>query len=192
MIATLPAGNYTAVLRGANSSTGIAVVEGYDLTQATGKIGNISTRGFAQTGDGAMIGGFLVGNQTTKMVVRAIGPSLAPFGVPTPLADPTVELRNANGDLLDSNNNWKVRDSDGTSQQPPLRRLASNQRTTWNPRWWRRFRLEITPASSGGRVMGRGTQWWKHTICSSDQKSKVAASRRSREATIRRAAVGSL
>jgi hypothetical protein len=120
MIATLPAGNYTAVLRGANSSTGIAVVEGYDLAQVTGKIGNISTRGFVQTGDGAMIGGFIVGNQTTKVVVRAIGPSLAPFGVPTPLADPTLELRNANGDLLDSNNNWKVRDSDGTSQQATI------------------------------------------------------------------------
>ncbi|MFN2541598.1 MAG: choice-of-anchor R domain-containing protein [Chthoniobacterales bacterium] len=120
LIATLPSGNYTAVLRGANNATGIAVVEGYDLAQSTGKIGNISTRGFVQTGDGAMIGGFIIGNQTTKVVVRAIGPSLSAFGVPTPLANPTLELRDANANLLDSNNNWKVRDSDGASQQATI------------------------------------------------------------------------
>jgi hypothetical protein len=112
----LPPGNYTAVLRGANNSTGIAVVEGYDLSQATGKFGNISTRGFVQTGDGAMIGGFIVGNQTDRVVVRAIGPSLGQFGVPSPLANPTVELRDVNGVLLDSNDNWKVRDSGGSQQ----------------------------------------------------------------------------
>jgi hypothetical protein len=120
LIATLPPANYTAVLRGVNDTTGIAVVEGYDLSQSTAKIGNISTRGFVQTGDGAMIGGFIIGNQTTKVVVRAIGPSLGAFGVPTPLADPTLELRDVNGTLLDSNNDWKVRDSDGSSQQATI------------------------------------------------------------------------
>jgi photosystem II stability/assembly factor-like uncharacterized protein len=93
IVASLAPGNYTAVLRGANNSTGIAVVEGYDLTQASAKFGNISTRGFVQTGDGAMIGGFIIGNQTTRVVVRAIGPSLGAFGVPSPLANPTLELR---------------------------------------------------------------------------------------------------
>ena len=120
LIATLPAGNYTAVLRGANNTTGIAVVEGYDLAQSIGKIGNISTRGLVQTGNGAMIGGFIIGNQTTKVVVRAIGPSLGGFGVPTPLANPTLEVRDVNGVLLDSNNNWTVRDNDGTSQQAAI------------------------------------------------------------------------
>src|SRR4029077_10530247 len=120
LIATLPPANYTAVLRGVNDTTGIAVVEGYDLSQSTAKIGNISTRGFVQTGDGAMIGGFIIGNQTTKVVVRAIGPSLGAFGVPTPLADPTLELRDVNGTLLDSNNDWKVRESDGSSQQATI------------------------------------------------------------------------
>ena len=67
-----------------------------------------------------MIGGFIIGNQTTKVVVRAIGPSLGAFGVPTPLANPTLELRDANANLLDSNNNWKVRDSDGASQQAAI------------------------------------------------------------------------
>jgi photosystem II stability/assembly factor-like uncharacterized protein len=120
IVATLAPGSYTAVLRGANNSTGIGVVEGYDLTQAIGKFGNISTRGFVQTGDGAMIGGFILGNQTTRVVVRAIGPFLGQFGVPDPLADPTLEVRNSNGGLLVSNNNWKTRDSDGSSQEAQI------------------------------------------------------------------------
>lgn len=119
IIATLPPANYTAVLRGANNSTGIAVVEGYDLSQATAKLANISTRGFVQTGDGAMIGGFIIGNQTINVVVRAIGPSLSAANVPTPLANPTLELRDINGNLLNSNDNWKVR-PDGTSQQAQI------------------------------------------------------------------------
>lgn len=119
IIASLAPGNYTALLRGANNSTGIAVVEGYDLSQAIAKFGNISTRGFVQTGDGAMIGGFILGNQTTRVVLRAIGPSLGAFGVPTPLANPTLELRDSNGSLLDSNDNWKTR-PDGSSQQADI------------------------------------------------------------------------
>jgi hypothetical protein len=119
IIATLPPSNYTAVLRGANNTTGIAVVEGYDLSQASGKVGDVSTRGFVQTGDGAMIGGFIVGNQATQIVVRAIGPSLGAVGVPTPLADPTLELHDPNGALLDSNDNWKV-SSNGGSQQAEI------------------------------------------------------------------------
>ena len=117
IVATLAPGSYTAALRGANNSTGVAVVEGYDLTPAIGKFGNISARGFVQTGDEAMIGGFILGNQTTRVVVRALGPFLGQFSVPDPLADPTLEVRNSNGGLLVSNNNWKTRDSDGSSQQ---------------------------------------------------------------------------
>jgi hypothetical protein len=120
MIATLSPAGYTAVLSGVNNSTGIAVVEGYDLSESTARIGNISTRGFVRTGNGAMIGGFIIGNQTINVVIRAIGPSLSSFNVPMSLADPTLELRDVNGVLLDSNDNWKVRSSDGSSQQAQI------------------------------------------------------------------------
>jgi len=66
-----------------------------------------------------MIGGFIVGNQATQIVVRAIGPSLAALQVPTPLADPTLELHDPNGAVLDSNDNWKV-SSGGGSQQAAI------------------------------------------------------------------------
>ena len=120
MIVLLPTGSYTAVLRGANNSTGIGVVEGYDLSQAQARFRNISTRGFVQTGNGAMIAGFIVGNTNPQMVVRAIGPTLGQFGVPTPLANPTLEVRDSNGVLVSSNDNWKTR-PDGSSQEADIR-----------------------------------------------------------------------
>jgi uncharacterized repeat protein (TIGR03803 family) len=109
IVATLPANNsaYTAILAGKNGGTGIGVVEAYDLDQtADSRLANISTRGFVNTGDNALIGGFICGPNTT-VVVRAIGPSLTQFGVHNALIDPSLELRDANGDLVLSNNNWR-------------------------------------------------------------------------------------
>jgi streptogramin lyase len=110
LIATLEPGNYTAVLQGVNGSTGIGVVEVFDLNQATpSKLANISTRGFVNSGDNVMIGGFIVrpgGGTETRVVVRAIGPSLRP-GIANALDDPTLELHDHNGATIASNNNWK-------------------------------------------------------------------------------------
>ncbi len=107
--ATLAPGNYTALLRGNDGGTGVALVEAYDLTPASGKLANISTRAFVSTGPDIAIAGFILGNQSgaDRIVVRGIGPSLAAAGVPNPLANPLLELRNGNGALLLSNNDWK-------------------------------------------------------------------------------------
>lgn len=96
---------YTAILRGANNGTGIGVVEAYDLDPtADSKLANISTRGLVQSGDNVLIAGIIVvGQAPQKVIVRAIGPSLS---VPGKMADPTLELRGSNGDLLEANDNW--------------------------------------------------------------------------------------
>jgi photosystem II stability/assembly factor-like uncharacterized protein len=110
IVATLLPGAYTAVLAGENQGTGIGLVEIYDVNQtADSQLANISTRGFVQTGDDVMIGGFILGgsSQTTGVIVRGIGPSLAQFGLSNLLADPTLELRDSNGALLTSNNDWQ-------------------------------------------------------------------------------------
>jgi N-acetylneuraminic acid mutarotase len=121
MIAELPAGNYTAIVRGVNNTMGVGLVEVYDLSPEINSIlGNISTRSFVQTGDNVMIGGFIVqGVSQKRVIIRAIGPDLARYGVPTPLADPTLELYDANGDLIASNDNWQHTIIDGiiTSDQ---------------------------------------------------------------------------
>ena len=110
MLVELPAGAYTAVVSGVSGGTGVALIEVYDLDgTATSTLANISTRGFIQTGDNVMIGGFIFGGGTgaTKVLVRGIGPSLAAGGVENPLADPTLELFNGNGDSVAVNDNWQ-------------------------------------------------------------------------------------
>jgi pimeloyl-ACP methyl ester carboxylesterase len=109
IVATLTPGAYTAILRGKNNGTGVAVVEAYDLNQAAdSKLANISTRGFVDTADNVMIGGIIVGPAASStLLVRAIGPSLSNFGVPNSLADPLLELYNGNGATVASNDNWK-------------------------------------------------------------------------------------
>jgi len=108
IVETFPANNsaYTAIVRGVNNGTGIGVVEAYDLNQAVdSKLANISTRGLVQTGDNVLIGGMIVlGQSPLRVIVRAIGPSLP---VPGALSDPTLELRDGNGGLIRSNDNWR-------------------------------------------------------------------------------------
>ena len=111
--ATLNPGAYTAVVRGKNNTSGVALVEVYDLSQAVlAKLANISTRAFVSTGDNIVIAGFMLGNNPPqagddRIVVRGIGPSLTAVGVPNALADPTLELRDGNGALLVANNDWQ-------------------------------------------------------------------------------------
>jgi hypothetical protein len=108
IVATLPANgaNYTVVLRDAGNSTGIGLVEVYDLdSSANSQLANISTRGQVRTGDDVLIAGTIIlGDTPQRVLVRAIGPSL-PFAGTLP--DPTLELRDGNGELLAANDNWR-------------------------------------------------------------------------------------
>ena len=110
IVANLPAGNYTAIVRGVNNTTGVALVEAYDLSPETDSfLGNISTRSFVQTGDNVMIGGFIVAaTESKRVIVRAIGPELTGYGIPNALANPRLELYDANGALIASNDNWRT------------------------------------------------------------------------------------
>ena len=110
IIANLQPGNYTAIVRGVNNTTGVGLVEVYDLSPGTTSLlGNISTRGFVQTGDNVMIGGFIVqGTGAKRVIIRAIGPELTQHGITNPLADPTLELHNATGALIGFNDNWQT------------------------------------------------------------------------------------
>jgi hypothetical protein len=109
LVRTLPANgtNYTAVVRGVNNTTGIAVVQAYDLNRTVdSKLANISTRGFVQTGNDVLFAGMIVlGTGPQKVIVRAIGPSLTLAGK---MADPNLELRDANGGIVRANDNWRV------------------------------------------------------------------------------------
>ncbi|MDP9099133.1 MAG: DVUA0089 family protein, partial [Verrucomicrobiota bacterium] len=91
-----------------NGSTGTALVEVYDGDlKADSQLANISTRGFVGAGDDVLIAGFVVGTGLGDVVVRALGPSLAQFGVADPIADPTLELHDGNGNVT-SNDDWQI------------------------------------------------------------------------------------
>jgi hypothetical protein len=110
--ATLAPGNYTAIVRGNGTGKGIALVEVYDLNSAANsKLGNLSTRAFVQINNNVVIAGFILGNHSgaDRIIVRGLGPSLSSYGVPNPLQDPTLELRDQNGVLLAANDNWTDR-----------------------------------------------------------------------------------
>jgi acid phosphatase len=108
---SLDPGNYTVVLSGKNDTTGLGLVEAYDIEQATSaKLLNISTRGRVQTGDDVMIGGIIIGGpDPARVIFRGAGPSISRGGVPASetLADPTLELHNENGATIGFNDNWK-------------------------------------------------------------------------------------
>jgi PKD repeat protein len=124
LVRTLNPGSYTVVLRGKNNTTGIGLIEAYDLDPfSNSKLANISTRGLVLTGDNVMIAGFVAGPANaapTGIVIRGLGPSLRNSGVSSPLADPTLELHDANGTKVKTNDNWKIDDASGQSQQSDI------------------------------------------------------------------------
>ena len=109
IIADLQPGNYTAIVRGVNDTTGVALVEVYDFNPGVSStLGNISTRSFVQIGEHVMIGGFIVqGSGLKSVIIRAIGPELTQFGITDALANPKLELYNGAGALIASNDNWQ-------------------------------------------------------------------------------------
>jgi len=111
-VRTLPAGAYTAIVRGGNGGLGIGLIEVYDLDpNVDSKLANISTRGRVQIDDNVMIGGFIVGgggSGAMKVIVRALGPVLTGFGVPAALNDPTLSLFDGNGMQIATNDNWRT------------------------------------------------------------------------------------
>ena len=132
-------GPYTVVVTGHDGGTGLGLFEVYDLDDAvSARLANVSTRGLVQTGDNVLIGGFISGGgsgrDTFPVLVRALGSSIS--GV-SQLLDPTLELRDGNGAIIDFNDNWAVR-SDGSSQRseveattiPPTDELESAIITT--------------------------------------------------------------
>ena len=125
ILATLQPGAYTAIQTDARGGTGVGLIEVYDVDPlAASRLINISTRGLVQTGNNVLIGGFSLaaGSGSNNVVVRALGPSLAPFGVNNALPDPFATLYDSNGNVITANDNWKDSQQsaiENTGLQPP-------------------------------------------------------------------------
>lgn len=106
--ATLPAGAYTVIVNGVAETSGVGLVEIYDLQQTVGRAANISTRGIVLSGDNVMIAGCIIGGSTSKtLVLRALGPSLFDHGVGDALGNPHLGFFDANGSVLSMNEDWQ-------------------------------------------------------------------------------------
>jgi hypothetical protein len=118
IVRSLSPGAYSAVLAGKGSTTGVGVVEVYDLDLTVdSKLANISTRGRVDEGDNVLIAGTIVlGSGTTTVLFRALGPSLTDFGVPNALQDPTLELHDGQGGIVATNDNWQDTQGDAIQQ----------------------------------------------------------------------------
>ena len=107
LVLTLNPGAYTAILKPADGVPGVGLVEVYDASVTVpSQLANLSTRGTVQTGDGVMILGTIVlGDSSTTVLFRAIGPSLP---LSDDLQDPTLDVHDANGIVIASNDNWRT------------------------------------------------------------------------------------
>ena len=109
IIAILTPGNYTAIVSGVNNTVGTGIVDAFDLSPASpARLANVATRGLIQPGDQLMIAGFIIQNGSARAVVRAIGPSLAQFGITNALPDTTLEVRNQDGTFVRMNDDWQT------------------------------------------------------------------------------------
>ena len=147
-VVTLSPGHYTAVIGGKDGSTGTALVEMYDVDQvADSQFGNISTLGFVGMEDDALIGGFVVaGPGAARVVIRALGPSLANSGVLNAIDDPTLFVHDSNGNVI-GNDNWQTAtpgESIPVALQPNDARESAVQTT-------------LVPGSYTAIVRGKGT-----------------------------------
>lgn len=107
ILTTLPPGAYTAIVSGVGNTTGVGLVEVYEIDAPSMPLINISGRGLVTTGDNVMIGGFVVtGSAPRTVVVRALGPSLANFGVTGVLQNPQIQLYQGST-LIAFNDNWQ-------------------------------------------------------------------------------------
>ncbi|MDQ6861074.1 MAG: M10 family metallopeptidase domain-containing protein [Verrucomicrobiota bacterium] len=106
LLVTLNPGSYTAIIRGANNTQGVALVEGYEMDAPATRMTGLSTRGRIGVGDEVMIGGFAVqGSASKRVIIRGLGPSLASL-VKGVVADPILEVHDGSGNLIAVNDNW--------------------------------------------------------------------------------------
>lgn len=126
ILASLAPGAYTAFLQGKGGTTGISLAEIYDVDPTVNaRATNLSARGFVGTGNDVLIGGIIINGPAgslQRVLIRALGPSLSSGGVTIPLANPTLSLRDPNGNVIASNDNWQdsqQADIAATGKAPP-------------------------------------------------------------------------
>lgn len=131
LVATLPPGPYTAIVSGAQNTTGTGLVEAYDVERVSNKVVNLSTRGYADRNGKELIGGFVVqgaAGTTKRVLIRVLGPTLAraPINIASALDDPFLAVHNEAGELLHQNDDW-TSGADGDDFKPTVTQYGESQ-----------------------------------------------------------------
>ncbi|MGZ4985308.1 MAG: hypothetical protein ACXV8A_04385 [Chthoniobacterales bacterium] len=149
ILATIAPGNYTAVLRAANQSAGgVGLVEVYDVDpMGNARLANLSARAVVGQGDDVLIAGVTLHSATDFLLLRASGPSLLGQGIVNPLSDPTIELRDSDGNLLAQNDNWRDNEN-----------AADISKSGLTPNDTRESALLLQPGPGSYTVIVRGAQ----------------------------------
>jgi sugar lactone lactonase YvrE len=110
LLLNLPPGSYTAQVSGAAGGTGIALAEVYEVNgPGAAQFSNISTRASVSNGQAVAIGGITIsGTQPMKVLIRAVGPTLANFSVDGALAAPTLTVVDSAGNSVATNAGWST------------------------------------------------------------------------------------
>ena len=160
---TLLPGAYTVVMRGKNNSTGVGLIESYDLDAASdSELTNISTRGFVGTEGKVMIAGFIIGNESgnANLLIRALGPSLTAVGSHCAARRPRLELHDENGAIVMTTTIGRV------AKSLRSRALGWLRRTDWNRRCSLPSGPEHIPRSLRAKMGLRVLRSWKFTAYS--------------------------
>ncbi|MDO8545313.1 MAG: hypothetical protein Q7S40_33140 [Opitutaceae bacterium] len=105
---TLAAGSYTVHLTAKPGESGVALVEIYEDDNEADRMLNLSTRAFVAPGFPAIAGLGVRGAVPKKMLLRAVGPTLAGFGVGQPLSNPRLELKDERATTVALNDDWEA------------------------------------------------------------------------------------
>jgi hypothetical protein len=174
LMAELAPGQFTAIVRGKNNTTGVAIVEVYDVNQAAdSRLANISTRGVVGSGADVLIGGFIVGggNGAAKLLIRALGPSLSHFGVTGALNDPTLSLRNANGVEIAADDDWYVIINGDDSRVRAIQNTGLAPSDDHESVILTTIPNGNTPQSSRGITAPLEWAWWRFTTSGSAERA---------------------
>jgi len=129
IVTSLPSGLYTAQVSGNGSTTGLGLLEIYEVgtDPSSTRLVNLSTRALVGSNASVMIGGLIIspGTGTRRLLIRAAGPALAALGVAGTLADPSLTVLNAAGATFASNDNWGTPVGSGASDAPTLSTIFS-------------------------------------------------------------------
>ncbi len=108
LLLSLAPGAYSAQVAGLGQTTGIALVEAYQVGQGSAQLINLSSRAVVNPSTGPLITGFVISGGPAQVLVRGSGPALVPYGVTDVIPQPVLQVYDSTGKLVATNTGWST------------------------------------------------------------------------------------